>query len=116
MPKSNIAVKQRYSTTFERVYSTGAVGGFDGYDFTLTFFRDNVKYPEDASETHAFEREFVAEVVLPAAALKEITRWLLQNLNEIEDKNGIIREPMLKVETKTDEVPKAGSKVLAAYS
>jgi hypothetical protein len=75
-----------------------------------------VKYPEDAGETHTFEREFVAEVVLPAAALKEITRWLLQNINEIEEKNGIIREPMLKVETKADEVFKAGSKVLAAYS
>jgi hypothetical protein len=116
LPKSNNAVKQRYSAGFRRVYSTGAVGGFDGYDFTLTFFRDNVKYPEEALDTHTFEREFVAEVILPAATLKEITRWLLQNLNEIEEKNGIIREPMLKVETKTDEAPKASSKALAAYS
>ena len=108
--------KQRYSEAFKRVYSTGAVGGFDGYDFTLTFFRDNVKYPENASETHTFEREFVAEIVLPVAALKEITRWLLQNLNDIEEKNGIIREPALRIEAETSEAPKADSKALGAYS
>jgi hypothetical protein len=108
-------VKQKYSSDFKRVYSSGALGGFDGYDFTLAFFRDNMKHPEDPSESPIVEREFVAEVILPAPALKEITRWLLENVNRIEEENGVIREPILK-RAKEETTPKHVGKILAAYS
>ena len=116
MSKPNTSLKQRYSSDFKRTYSTGAMGGFDGYDFTITFFRDNVKYPEEPAEPLTVDREIVSEVILPTVALKEIARWLLQNVNEIEEKNGAIREPLLKLETKQREDPRREVRILAAYS
>jgi hypothetical protein len=109
-------VRQRYSSEFRRVYSTGALGGFDGYDFTLTFFRDNVKHPEKPDEAPSVEREFVAEVVLPAAALKEVAQWLLRNVDEIEQKHGPVHDASVVLEAGQREVRKAENRTLAAYS
>jgi len=110
-------VKQRYSSEFKRVYSTGAIGGFNGYDFTVTFFRENVIHPEDPSEAPIVEREIEAEVVVPLLALKEITRWLLQNLDELEEKNGIICKTLSHVESnESKDAEKSKIKLLAAYS
>jgi hypothetical protein len=41
-------VKQRYCSDFRRVRSSGAIGGFDGYVFTLTFFQESMRYPEES--------------------------------------------------------------------
>jgi len=112
----NPPVRQRYSEHFNRTYATGAVGGFDGYDFTVTFFRDNIRYPEELGESPNLEREFLSEVALPLASLKEITRWLLQNVNAIEEENGVIKEPLIKAETKKGEVAEPKGKILAPYS
>jgi hypothetical protein len=93
------------------------MGGFDGYDFTISFFRDNLIYSNDPSESPNVDREILAEVILSSAALKEITRWLLLNVNDIEEKNGVIREPLLKTETKRhDDNARKEFRVLAAYS
>jgi len=91
------------------------MGGFDGYDFTVTFFRDNSKHQENTDQPPTVEREIVSEVVLPVAALKEITRWLLQNVNDIEEKDGVIREPLIRAETKRREGVRAEG-TLAAYA
>jgi hypothetical protein len=116
LPQFDARVRQRYSPDFRRTYSTGAMGGFDGYHFTITFFRDNVKYSKEPGTTPTVDREIVSEVSLPPAALKEITRWLLQNVNEIEDRNGVIREPLLKTKSKQSEDPRNEARSFAAYS
>lgn len=116
MSNCDIKVKQRYSKDFRRAHSTGAIGGFDGYDFTLTFFQENVKHQEDPRQPPTIHREFVAEVVLSPIALKEIARWLLQNVNEIEEKHGLIRGPSLLVQTKQGEGHKPSNKTLTVYS
>jgi hypothetical protein len=112
-----MSVKQRYSPDFKHTYPTGALGGFDGYDFTITFFRDNIKYSDTPDESPTVDREIMAEVSLPTPALKEITRWLLNNLNDIEEKTGVIQEPQLKAKAREREDQKGeNGKVVAAYS
>jgi hypothetical protein len=109
-------VRQRYSSEFRRVYSTGALGGFDGYDFTLTFFRDNVRHPEEPDEAPSIEREFIAEVVLSAAALKEVVQWLRRNVDEIEQKHGPVRDASVVLEAGQREIRRTANRTLAAYS
>ncbi|MGA2627618.1 MAG: DUF3467 domain-containing protein [Candidatus Bathyarchaeia archaeon] len=116
MPNAVNPVKQRYSVDFKRVYSNGAIGGYDGYDFIITFFRDNIQYAQNVSTPPHVEREIVSEIILPAPALKEITKWLLSRVNEIEEANGIIREPSLKSPAESREKQKSERVVAAAYS
>jgi len=116
LPNAVNPVKQRYSVDFKRVYSNGAIGGYDGYDFIITFFRDNIQYSQNVSAPPHVEREIVSEIILPAPALKEITKWLLSRVNEIEEANGIIREPSLKSPAESHEKQKSERVVAAAYS
>jgi len=92
------------------------MGGYDGCDFTITFFRDNIQYAQDVSVSPHVAREIVSEIILPAPALKEITKWLLSKVNEIEEGNGIIREPLLKSPVENREKQKSEGVVGATYS
>lgn len=91
--RREIPVKMRYSDKYSTIYATGAVGGFNGYDFRITFFVDRVVHSEDPSQLPTGLREMQTEVVLSLRAAKELRDWLDANIKEIEKSMGEIKKP-----------------------
>ena len=91
--RREIPVKMKYSDKFTTIYATGAVGGFNGYDFRIAFFVDRVIHPEDPTQLPTGLREMQTEVVLSLRAAKELRDWLDANIREIEKSLGEIRKP-----------------------
>ncbi len=91
--RREIPVRMKYSDKFSNIYATGAVGGFNGYDFRIAFFVDRVVHPEDPSTLPTGVREIQTEVLLSLRAAKELRDWLDTNIKEIEKSMGEIKKP-----------------------
>jgi len=92
MAEMRIPVKVKYAEDFMRIYATGAIGGFNGYDFRIAFFNDIVNHPEGPSQPPTVTREIKVEIILSPVALKQLTRWLNQHLTELEKIIGEIKD------------------------
>lgn len=92
MTQIRIPVKVKYADDFTRIYATGAIGGFNGFDFRIAFFNDIVSHPEDPSQSPTVTREVKVEVVLSLVALKQLSKWLNQHLAELEKIGGEIKD------------------------
>ncbi|MGQ9597321.1 MAG: DUF3467 domain-containing protein [Thermoproteota archaeon] len=92
MTQIRIPVKVKYADDFARIYATGAIGGFNGFDFRIAFFNDIVNHPEDPSQSPTVTREVKVEVVLSLIALKQLSKWLNQHLAELEKIGGEIKD------------------------
>lgn len=91
--RREIPVRMKYSDKFSSIYATGAVGGFNGYDFRIGFFVDRVIHAEDPSQVPTGVREMQTEIVLSLRAAKELRDWLDANIKEIEKSGGEIKKP-----------------------
>lgn len=87
-----IPVKVKYADDFMRTYVTGAIGGFNGYDFRIAFFNDVVNHPESPSQPPTVTREIKVEIILTPVALKQLVKWLNQHLAELEKMIGEIKD------------------------
>ncbi len=92
MTEIRIPVKIKYAEDFVRVYATGAIGGFNGFDFRIAFFNDVVNHPEEPTQPPTVSREIKVEVILTPVALKQLTKWLNQHLAELEKTIGEIKD------------------------
>jgi len=92
MTEIRIPVKIKYAEDFRRIYATGALGGFNGLDFRVSFFNDVVNHPEEPTQPPTVTREIKVEVILTPVALKQLTKWLNQHLTELEKVIGEIKD------------------------
>ncbi|MCP8305417.1 MAG: DUF3467 domain-containing protein [archaeon] len=92
-PRRQIPIKVRYSPEFKRVYCTGAVGGFNGYDFRICFYTDILTQAEDPIAAPTATRELQVEVTLAPLALKRLRNWLDKQTKEVEKLIGEIKTP-----------------------
>jgi len=80
----SIPVEVRYDEGFKRVYVTGAVGGFNGYDLRIAFFLDYIKHGEEPVSKPKAVREIKMEVVLSPLAAKQLSEWLNIQVQNME--------------------------------
>ncbi|MGB9717328.1 MAG: DUF3467 domain-containing protein [Thermoproteota archaeon] len=92
MAEIRIPVKIKYAEDFVRIYATGAIGGFNGFDFRIAFFNDVVNHPEEPTQPPTVSREIKVEVILTPVALKQLTKWLNQHVAELEKMIGEIKD------------------------
>jgi len=91
--KTQVKIKLEYSDEFRREYSNGAMGGFNGFDFRITFFRDELKMKEKANEAPTIIRKMHSEVILTPLALKQLNDWLTKHIQDLEKIMGEIKPP-----------------------
>lgn len=108
MSERQIPVKIRYAEDFKRVYATGAMGGFNGYDFRVSFFNDNVVTAEDPTATPSAIREMHVEVIMSPLAAKQLRNWLNKNIDDVEKITGEIKETKTTGQTKNKLPPTYG--------
>lgn len=93
MPEMKLPIKVKYSQGFQRIYATGAVGGYSGYDFRIDFYNDEITQTEEPELPPKATREIAVEIILSTLALKQLTKWLTTHLQNIEAAIGEIKEP-----------------------
>lgn len=94
---------------YRKIYATGAVGGWNKYDFRLGLFNDKGL---GSSEGEADKKDVVltvieADIVLTPLAMKELTKFLVKQLEAYEKENGPIEAP--KLPKPLGDVPKKAS-------
>lgn len=86
-----VPVKNKYAPDFKRFYATGAIGGFNRYDFRIAFYNVSVVQPEDSSIPPSGTREILAEVILSPLAAKQLRDLLDKNVKQAEKLVGEIK-------------------------
>ncbi len=83
------------TSDFRLLYTMGAMGGFNPYDFRMTFY--NEVYTEQD------EKKVIVtpvQLVMSHIAAKELALWLSKQVKEYENKVGKIERPDLSKLTK----------------
>jgi len=84
-----------------QVYAIGALGNWTNYDFRIGFYSDVVPDPEKGEKNVYVVN---AQIMLTPRAVKELSEFLIKQVDEYEKKNGIIKTTnMLKESEKKKE-------------
>lgn len=93
MPGEQIPVIVTKSPDYRIMYSDGAIGGADPYDFRLIFYMHSARYPEDPKKrVEVVERVLQTELILSFKALVELRNWLDFQVKKLEEDGVFVSE------------------------
>jgi hypothetical protein len=86
MSGEQIPVIVTKSPDYRIMYSDGAIGGADPYDFRLIFYIHSPRYPEDPKKRiEVVERVLHTELILSFKTLVELRNWLDLQVKKLEE-------------------------------